>query len=69
MSDSNQAPPARAAEAYRQHGQAIDALLDELKAKLAAHAERAAGAPRNWGYPEELGHVEGLLRQIVASMG
>lgn len=60
--------PLTAADAYRQRGQAVEALLDELRGKLDAHAQRAAVDPSNWGYAGDLGHVEEVLRDLAAFM-
>lgn len=68
MDKRNRTSPASAAEEYRQRAQAIDALLDELRQKLDAHAARAAAAPKNWTYAGDLGHVEEVLLEIVTFM-
>ena len=60
--------PTTAADAYQQRRQAVDALLEELRGKLDAHAQRAAADPANWGYAGDLGHVEEVLRDLAAFM-
>lgn len=60
--------PATAADEYRQRRQAVDALLEGLRDKLDAHAQRAAADPANWGYAGDLGHVEEVLRDLTAFM-
>jgi hypothetical protein len=60
--------PAAAADAYRQRRHAVAALLEELRGKLDAHAQRAAAGPANWGYAGDLGHVEEVLRDLAAFM-
>ncbi len=60
--------PATAADAYRQRRQAVEAMLNELRGKLDAHAQRAAADPQNWGYAGDLGHVEEVLRDLAAFM-
>ncbi len=60
--------PTTAADAYRQRRQSVDALLDELRKKIDAHAQRAAADPANWGYAGDLGHAEEVLRDLAAFM-
>jgi len=55
-----------AADAYRRRTHAIDALLEELRKKIDAHAQNAAADPADWGYAGDLGHVERALRDLVA---
>ena len=61
--------PATAADAYRQRRQAVDALLDELRKKIDAHAQRATADPANWGFAGDLGHVEEALATLPPSCG
>ena len=60
--------PTTAADAYRQRRQAVAALLDELRKKIDAHAQRATADPANWGFAGDLGHVEEVLRDLTAFM-
>lgn len=68
MRKGNRTSPASAAEEYEQRVQAINALLDELREKLDAHAARAAASPKHRTYAGDLGHVEEVLREIVTFM-
>ncbi len=60
--------PTTTADAYRQRRRSVNALLDELRKKIDAHAQRAAADPANWGYAGDLGHVEEVLRDLAAFM-
>jgi len=66
MSETNKTRPTTAANTYRQRRQTVDALLEELRGKLDAHAKRAEADPKNWGYAGDLGHVEEVLRDLAA---
>ena len=43
-------------------------LIDLLKAELGHHAERAAAAPRNWGFAGDLGSVRRRIIEVLASL-
>jgi len=55
-----------AAERYADHQNDIGALMDCIQQELEVHASQAAKEPKNWGYPGDLAHVRGSLKQILA---
>jgi hypothetical protein len=50
---------------YKAHQGRIQALTQQLQAKLASHATKAATKPQDWGYAGDLGHVEARLQELV----
>jgi hypothetical protein len=50
---------------YQARQARIQALTQQLQAKLASHATKAAGDPRNWGYAGDLGRTEAALQELV----
>lgn len=59
-----------AAQTYATRRQEIAAMIEFLKCELDAHAQRAAQAPRNWGYAGDLEQIRGNLKEtLVFVMG
>lgn len=50
---------------YQARQSRIQALTQQLQAKLASHATKAASDPRNWGYAGDLGRTEAALQELV----
>ena len=50
---------------YKAHQGSIQALAQQLQAKLATHAAKAATQPLNWGFAGDLGFAEDRLRELV----
>jgi hypothetical protein len=50
---------------YQARQARIQALTQQLHAKLASHATKAASDPKNWGYAGDLGRTEAVLQELV----
>ncbi len=57
-----------AAERYADLRGDIGALLDLIGEEVRVHAERAARAPKNWGYAGDAGHIRESLKGILSSL-
>ncbi len=64
--DANQ--ESTALEAYQARQANISILLAALNDRLAAHSEKAASKPRNWGFAGDLGSAQEELERIVAML-
>ncbi len=60
--------PATATTSYKKCREVISFQMQELARRLAHHAERQAGEPKNWGFAGDLEHVSSLLGEIIHSM-
>ncbi|MDZ7920774.1 hypothetical protein [Rhodoferax sp.] len=50
---------------YQARQARIEALGQQLQAKLASHDTKAAAQPGNWGFAGDLGHIEARLQELV----
>ena len=59
-----------ARETYETRQREIAAMIEFLKCELEAHAEKAAGDPRNWGHAGDLAYIRQNLKEtLVFVMG
>lgn len=58
-----------AAEAYATTNAEIDSMIDRLQAARAAHAQRAAQQPGNWGFAGDLDGLRESLQRALESVG
>ena len=58
-----------AADAYEFRAGLVRMMLAAIEKGLEAHAGREAADSRNWGFAGDLGHVSGLLGQVMGALG
>ena len=54
-----------ASEAYESAAKRIQAALDEIRARLAAHANRQRGNPDRWDFVGDINHVASEIEQVA----
>lgn len=54
-----------ATQAYNEHLAAIEALMDQLAAQLAAHKAEQAATPNSWGKVGDIEEVRDRLQSAV----